>query len=108
MPSSRCSTRHRRRNDFALLALCGGRRENAGMTGPRLAAALLIVAALVLLGGYGVYLCRPTGPDGPGPDNLAGPPFFEDVTTAAGIDATYRNGQDAGHFAILESLGGGV
>src|SRR5262249_40570393 len=33
---------------------------------------------------------------------------FEDVTAASGIDFTYRNGQEAGLFAILESLGGGV
>src|SRR5262245_30823792 len=38
----------------------------------------------------------------------AGPPFFEDVAAAAGIDHTYHNGQETGHFAILESLGGGV
>jgi enediyne biosynthesis protein E4 len=35
-------------------------------------------------------------------------PLFEDVTKASGIDITYRNGEDAGHFAIIESLGGGV
>ncbi|MCS7044894.1 MAG: CRTAC1 family protein [Gemmataceae bacterium] len=38
----------------------------------------------------------------------AGPPYFEDVTAASGIAFTYRNGQEAGHYAILESLGGGV
>jgi hypothetical protein len=42
------------------------------------------------------------------PPTAAGPGFFEDVTAATGIDFTYRNGEDAGHFAILESLGGGV
>src|SRR5262245_42287236 len=36
------------------------------------------------------------------------PGFFEDVTSASGIAFTYRNGQEAGHYAILESLGGGV
>src|SRR5439155_18999529 len=38
----------------------------------------------------------------------AGPPLFEDMTAVANIQAIYRNGQDAGHYAILESLGGGV
>lgn len=37
-----------------------------------------------------------------------GPPVFEDVTKAAGINFTYRNGEDTGHFAIIESIGGGV
>ncbi len=39
---------------------------------------------------------------------VSGPPFFKDMTPASGIDFTYRNGQEAGHYAILESLGGGV
>ena len=38
-----------------------------------------------------------------------GPPLFEDITAASGIDFTYRNGEDtADHLAILESLGGGA
>jgi enediyne biosynthesis protein E4 len=36
------------------------------------------------------------------------PPFFRDVTEASGIHFRYRNGQEANHYAILESLGGGV
>ncbi len=35
-------------------------------------------------------------------------PDFEDVTSSSGIDFTYRNGEEANHLAILESLGGGV
>ncbi len=35
------------------------------------------------------------------------PPFFQEVQKS-GIDFTYRNGEEAGHMAILESLGGGV
>ena len=38
----------------------------------------------------------------------AGPPLFEDVTAASGVKWSYRNGEEAGHLAILESLGGGV
>ena len=33
---------------------------------------------------------------------------FADLTASTGIEFTYRNGEEAGHFAILESLGGGV
>ncbi len=33
---------------------------------------------------------------------------FTDVTAQSGVDWTYRNGEDKNHFAILESLGGGV
>src|SRR5262249_3554050 len=38
----------------------------------------------------------------------AGPAWFEDVTAASDLHHTYRNGEEAGHAAILESLGGGV
>ncbi len=34
--------------------------------------------------------------------------LYRDVTPRSGLDFTYRNGQEADHFAILESLGGGV
>jgi len=45
----------------------------------------------------------------PAPDpDLVGPNLFQDVTAASGIDFAYRNGEEAGHLAILESLGGGV
>jgi hypothetical protein len=30
------------------------------------------------------------------------------VTANSGVDFTYRNGEEAGHYSILESLGGGV
>src|SRR6185503_1574880 len=33
---------------------------------------------------------------------------FDDVTAGSGVAFTYRNGEDAGNFAIIESLGGGV
>jgi hypothetical protein len=35
-------------------------------------------------------------------------PIFEDVTAQSGVDFTYRNGEEAANFAIIESLGGGV
>ena len=33
---------------------------------------------------------------------------FDDVATPAGVQFTYRNGEESGHYAILESLGGGL
>lgn len=38
----------------------------------------------------------------------AGPEWFEDVTESSGVRFTYRNGEEANHLAILESLGGGA
>ena len=37
-----------------------------------------------------------------------GPPIFQDVTADSGVTFTYRNGEEANHYAIIESLGGGV
>jgi hypothetical protein len=34
--------------------------------------------------------------------------FFQDVTATSGVKFTYKNGEEANHYAILESLGGGV
>jgi len=36
------------------------------------------------------------------------PTLFEDVTAGSGLAFTYRNGEEADHYSILESLGGGV
>ncbi|MBM4001287.1 MAG: CRTAC1 family protein [Planctomycetes bacterium] len=43
------------------------------------------------------------------PVDAARPAFvFTDMTAASAVDATYHNGREAGHIAILESLGGGA
>jgi hypothetical protein len=34
--------------------------------------------------------------------------LFRDMTPGSGLDFTYRNGEEANHYAILEGLGGGV
>jgi RNA polymerase sigma factor (sigma-70 family) len=34
--------------------------------------------------------------------------LFRDMTPASGVQVTYRNGQEAGHYAPLEEVGGGV
>jgi hypothetical protein len=36
------------------------------------------------------------------------PDLFQDMTPGSGVDFTYRNGEEADHYAILETLGGGV
>ena len=56
---------------------------------------------------------NPSGrPDVPGPlssfEEVPGPPLFEDVTARSGVKITYRNGEEAGHLSIFESVGGGV
>src|SRR5689334_3641495 len=63
-------------------------------------------SALLLAGLLG---CQQQAPEPAAPQpEPAGPPLFQEVTAACGIDAIYRNGEEAGHYAILESLGGGV
>lgn len=41
-------------------------------------------------------------------DSRSSPVIFHEVTDRAGLTYTYRDGQEARKFAILESLGGGV
>jgi hypothetical protein len=61
------------------------------------------LSLLVLTGTFAGCSPRvePSGDDAPSG-------LFEDVTAQSGIDFAYRNGEEAGHLAILESLGGGV
>ncbi len=51
---------------------------------------------------------RSPAPSRAEPDEPAPTAIFRDVTAECGIRAEYRNGEEAGHFAILETLGGGV
>lgn len=71
---------------------------------------LFYVSALVVGFGCGesppADSAQPTGkPTDPAED---GPPWYEDVTATSGLNFTYRNGEEGDHYAILESLGGGV
>ncbi len=64
-----------------------------------------------LLAAFGLSLgCggRPAPEPAPAPPEAPEAGYFEDVTAASGVRFTYRNGEEAGHCAILESLGGGV
>lgn len=49
-------------------------------------------------------------PDLPDAPNVAagGAEWFRDVTSESGLDFTYHNGEEADHYSILETLGGGV
>ncbi len=42
------------------------------------------------------------------PTDGVGSPLFRDLTAESGVQFAYRNGEEAGHFSILETLGGGV
>jgi hypothetical protein len=63
----------------------------------------LLLLASVGCGGSGVK------PSAPGADtDPATGILFGDVTAESGVEFTYRNGQEADRYSILESLGGGV
>jgi hypothetical protein len=78
----------------------------------RKSAAVLLLAGLLGAGAS----CRDGGHGTPaehaGPAGAEPPPAlaagFEDVTAGSGIDFTYRNGEEADLYSILESVGGGV
>lgn len=61
-----------------------------------------------VLTSVGLYLRGREQPHPDGTDPAAERFWFRDITADSGIDFTYRNGEEAGHYAILESLGGGV
>jgi len=75
---------------------------------PRPVAKLCLAVALCSAAFGALHGC--TGKPQPAelPEAEQAPPYFVDKAPSAGIDFAYRNGQEAGHFAILEALGGGV
>ncbi|HJZ56339.1 MAG TPA: hypothetical protein VKE74_15345, partial [Gemmataceae bacterium] len=78
------------------------------------------LVALILAAGVGAWMWLRSGPSQPAgqsaptppaeadPGEADGPPVFEDVTAGSGVAFTYRNGEEADRYTILESLGGGV
>ena len=71
----------------------------------RLASPLLVVVSALAL------TACPRSPSGSPPapaEDGAGPVFFADMTAESGVGHVYRNGEESGQYAILESLGGGV
>jgi hypothetical protein len=82
-------------------AVSPARRLTAGVLGGALAAAFACCPA------------PPTAPAPPAPGEAeeavaAGPPLFRDGTAESGLKAEYRNGEEPGNYAILQTLGGGV
>src|SRR4051794_10370740 len=70
---------------------------------------LAALAGVALFWLLGRPAAGPAGPGGPeGPEGVSGPPWFRDVTEGSGLHFSYRNGEEADQFTILESLGGGV
>jgi hypothetical protein len=72
-----------------------------------------VVALAAIATGLGFWSRWPSLPEeGPVLQDLApeqrSASWFRDATAATGIDVTYRNGEEAGHLTILETLGGGV
>src|SRR5712691_1148390 len=78
------------------------------------ASASRCVAACLLAGALAVGGCNGSPPAASVPETqqpdgtAAGSFFFRNVTAESGVRALYRNGEEAGHYAILEALGGGI
>jgi hypothetical protein len=68
----------------------------------------ILLAAIVIAAASRLWSVVPQSPTEHEGDPWTGPPIFQDVTAASGIDFTYRNGEEANNLAILEALGGGV
>ena len=71
----------------------------------RFAKATVLVVFVALLGGAALWA--------PGhwftpPSPAPSPAWFEDKTPGSGLSFTHRNGEEADHFTMLETLGGGV
>jgi hypothetical protein len=73
-------------------------------------AALSAAAGTTLLFGLGCSTDDkpPPPPVGISTTGEIGPPLYKDVTLTSNVDFSYRNGEESGFYAILESLGGGV
>src|SRR5438876_5864392 len=79
--------------------------------------AILLLAALTAISSVALLGCLPAN-DGKSDSAAAAPQptasafmtadLFRDMTEQSGIAFTYRNGEEADHYSILESLGGGV
>jgi hypothetical protein len=85
---------------------------------PRWIGRLILAIAVVVLAVVAIGIGVAIWPDRPPQDSSSTPPaamevpsgpaWFRDVTADTGIDFTCRNGEEAGHLTILETLGGGV
>jgi hypothetical protein len=67
--------------------------------------------AALLAGAVACNGARESSPDPKperGPEETASAGLFRDVTAESGVQSVYHNGEEANHYAILETLGGGV
>ena len=98
------------------LCLCGSNSdsfesERSALQLSRVTFCVGIALAAAAIGGLlwlGRDLFDRKPPDDTPPPPAAGPPWFRDMTAESGLHFTYRNGEEAKQFSILESLGGGV
>ena len=70
-------------------------------------AGVALLSAGIIAAGAFWWLNEPGAQEVPPPPDDKGT-LFRDVTAVSGVHFTYRNGEEANHYAILESLGGGV
>src|SRR4051812_45751759 len=82
---------------------------------PRRARAWLVLVILfvVATAGVGLYWANISRRDGErlelqSDEGSITHPIFREVTAGSGLDFTYRNGEEANQYTLLESLGGGV
>jgi hypothetical protein len=74
---------------------------------------VLLLLVPVVLGAAGAFWWQyqslpSTEPEGPRDINRTWLSYFDDVTAGSGIAFMHRNGEEANHCTLLESLGGGV
>jgi RNA polymerase sigma factor (sigma-70 family) len=97
-----------------VLALAEAAAPAAHWTSMRIAAALVGIGVLITGVGFLTYSSKSSHGSARTSEKenaIADPSdsaWFRDCTADSGINFSYRNGQEAGHLAILESLGGGV
>ncbi len=69
---------------------------------------LFVLFVASLCGCQGASSSSTATPATADPTAAVGPSWFDDVTAKSGINFTYRNGEEANHYSIIESLGGGL
>jgi hypothetical protein len=68
----------------------------------------VVMAGVLLTIGACRWFAKPTPPVTEQDSAPAKTSLFRDVTAESGVHVTYHNGEEADHYSILESLGGGL
>jgi RNA polymerase sigma factor (sigma-70 family) len=96
-------------------ALAQGVLQTMTVTKVTVTAALALLLAVSVVATFGRGDPPPERPApkaprerAPAPPDVEGPSLFRDMTPKSGVDFTYRNGEEADQFTVLESVGGGV